>query len=267
MITLPKNSMKYKMSSVHPDAIIGKNVTISPFVTIDKNVVIGDNTYIYPNAVILEGARIGKDCQIFPGAVISGIPQDLKFKGEATTCEIGDNTTIRECVTVNRGTVAKGKTVVGSNCLLMAYSHIAHDCILKDHVIIGNAVQLAGEVEVDDYAILSGGTLVHQFTKVGKHVMVQGGSKLGKDVPPYIMAGREPITYSGVNIVGLRRRGFTNEQIGCIQEMYRLIYQSGMNNSTAVKHIELHIPEGVEKKEIVHFITNSQRGILRGYLE
>ncbi|MDL2224094.1 acyl-ACP--UDP-N-acetylglucosamine O-acyltransferase [Bacteroidales bacterium OttesenSCG-928-M06] len=258
--------MKYKMSSVHPDAVIGENVTIGPFVTIDKNVVIGDNTYIYPNAVILEGARIGRNCQIFPGAVISAVPQDLKFQGEETTCEIGDNTTIRECATVNRGTIAKGKTVVGNNCLLMAYSHVAHDCVLKDHVIVGNAVQLAGEVEVDDYAILSGGTLVHQFSKIGKHAMVQGGSKLGKDVPPYIMAGREPISYSGVNIVGLRRRGFTNEQIATIQEIYRLIYQSGMNNTTAVKHIEIHVPEGLEKSEIINFITNSQRGILRGYL-
>ncbi|MDH8701112.1 UDP-N-acetylglucosamine acyltransferase [Dysgonomonadaceae bacterium PH5-43] len=265
MVTHPQGKIS-ALSSVHPDAIIGENVTISPFVTIDKNVVIGDNTYIFPNAVILEGARIGKNCKIFPGAVISGVPQDLKFFGEETTCEIGDNTTVRECVTVNRGTIAKGKTVVGSNCLLMAYSHVAHDCILKDNIIIGNATQLAGEVEVDDYAILSGGTLVHQFTKVGKHVMVQGGSKLGKDVPPYIMAGREPISYSGVNIIGLRRRGFNNEQIASIQEIYRLIYQSGMNNSAAVRHIESNVPEGDEKREIVQFISNSQRGILRGYL-
>lgn len=267
MITLPKNHMKHKLSSVHPDAIIGENVTISPFVTIDKNVVIGDGTYIYPNAVILEGARIGKDCQIFPGAVVSGIPQDLKFEGEETTCEIGDRVMIRECVTINRGTKAKGKTVVGDNCLLMAYSHIAHDCILQNNVIIGNATQLAGEVEVDDYAILSGGTLVHQFTKVGKHAMIQGGSRLGKDVPPYIIAGREPITYSGVNIVGLRRRGFTNDQITCIQEIYRAIYQSGMNNSAAVKYVEANIPDKEEKREILYFILNSQRGILRGYLE
>ncbi len=259
--------MKYELSSVHPEAIIGNNVTISPFVTIDKNVVIGDNTCIYPNAVILRGARIGKNCQIFPGAVISAIPQDLKFKGEETTCEIGENTTIRECATVNRGTIAKGKTVVGNNCLLMAYSHIAHDCIIENNVIVGNATQLAGEVEVDDYAILSGGTLVHQFSKIGKHVMIQGGSRIGKDIPPYIIAGREPITYSGVNIVGLRRRGFTNEQISSIQEIYRILYQSGLNNSAAVKHIEANIPDGQEKREILSFITNSQRGIIRGYLE
>ncbi|MDR2057741.1 MAG: acyl-ACP--UDP-N-acetylglucosamine O-acyltransferase [Dysgonamonadaceae bacterium] len=259
--------MEQTLSSIHPDAIIGKNVIIGPFVTIDKNVIIGDDTYIYSNAVVLEGARIGKNCRIFPGAVISGIPQDLKFNGEETTCEIGDNTTIRECVTINRGTAAKGKTIVGNNCLLMAYSHTAHDCIIKDHVIIGNATQLAGEVEVDDYAILSGGTLVHQFSKIGKHVMIQGGSRLGKDIPPYIIAGREPITYSGINIIGLRRRGFSNEQIGAIQEIYRLLYQSGLHNSAAIKHIEQTMPDSEEKREVISFVINSQRGILRGYLE
>lgn len=253
--------------NIHPDAIIGENVTISPFVTIDKNVVIGDGTYIYPNAVILEGARIGKNCTIFPGAVISGIPQDLKFKGEESLCIIGDNTTIRECATVNRGTAARGKTVVGSNCLLMAYSHVAHDCILKDHVIMGNATQLAGEVEVDDFAILSGGVLVHQFSRIGKHVMIQGGSRLSKDIPPFITAGREPIIFSGVNIVGLRRRSFSNERIGQIQEIYRIIYQSGMNNKDAVKHIEANVPDSEEKEDIISFIASSQRGIIRGYLE
>jgi UDP-N-acetylglucosamine acyltransferase len=254
-------------SSVHPEAIIGKNVTISPFVTIDKNVIIGDGTCIYPHAVIFEGARIGKNCRIFPGAVISGIPQDLKFVGEETTCEIGDNTTVRECATISRGTASKYKTIVGSDCLLMAYSHTAHDCILKDHVILGNATQLAGEVEVDDYAILSGGTLVHQFSRIGKHAMIQGGSRVSKDIPPYIIAGREPLTYSGINIVGLRRRGFTMEQIAGLQEIYRILYQSGLNNSVAVKHIEACIPDGIEKQEVINFIINSQRGIIRGYLE
>jgi UDP-N-acetylglucosamine acyltransferase len=259
--------MNQILSSIHPDAIIGRDVTIGPFVFVDKNVVIGDNTYIYSNAVILDGARIGKNCRIFPGAVISAIPQDLKFKGESTICEIGDNTTIRECVTVNRGTAAKGKTIVGNDCLLMAYSHTAHDCIVRDHVIIGNATQLAGEVEVDDFAILSGGTLVHQFSKIGKYAMIQGGSRLGKDIPPYIIAGREPITYSGVNIIGLRRRGFSNEQIGAIQEIYRILYQSGLNNSAAIKHIEQTVPDSEEKQEVISFVINSPRGILRGYLE
>lgn len=259
--------MNQILSSVHPDARIGKNVTISSFVTIEKNVEIGDGTYIHPNVVIMSGTRIGKNCCIFPGAVIGAIPQDLKFQGEETTCHIGDNTTIRECVTVNRGTVTKGKTVVGNDCLLMAYSHVAHDCLLKDHVILGNATQLAGEVEVDDYAILSGGTLVHQFSRIGRHVMIQGGSRLGKDIPPYIIAGREPITYSGVNIIGLRRRGFENEKIAAIQEVYRVLYQSGLNNKDAVKHIKENIPDSEEKEIIVNFILNSPRGIVRGYLE
>ena len=259
--------MNQLLSYIHPEAVIGENVTISPFVTIEKNVIIGDNTYIYPNVTIMNGARIGKNCHIFPGAVIAAIPQDLKFKGEETTAEIGDNTTIRECVTINRGTIAKGKTIVGNDCLLMAYSHVAHDCLLKDFIILGNATQLAGEVEIDDYAILSGGTLVHQFSKIGMHAMTQGGSKVSKDVPPYIIVGREPITYYGINIVGLRRRGFDNEKISMIQEIYRTLYQCGMNNRDAVKFIEENIPTSQEKEIIITFIANSQRGIVRGYLE
>jgi len=259
--------MTHIMSNIHPKAVIGKNVTISPFVTIEENVVIGDNSFIHPNAVIMNGARIGNNCKIFPGAVIAAIPQDLKFQGEETTVEIGNNTTIRECVTINRGTASKGKTIIGNDCLLMAYSHVAHDCVLKNFVILGNTTQLAGEVEVDDYAILSGGTLVHQFSKIGVHAMSQGGSRVGKDVPPYIIVGRDPITYSGINIVGLRRRGFDNEKISAIQEIYRILYQSGMNNKEAVKHIEENIPDSVEKEIIITFIANSQRGIVRGYLE
>ena len=259
--------MIHECSLVHPEAIIGENVTICAFAVVDKNVVVGDNTYIYPHAVILEGARIGKNCRIFPGAVVSGIPQDLKFEGEETICEIGDNTTIRECVTINRGTASKGKTIVGNDCLLMAYSHIAHDCILKDSVILGNATQLAGEVEVDDYAILSGGALVHQFCRIGKHAMLQGGSRTSKDIPPYIIAGREPLSFSGINIVGLRRRNFTTEQISGIQEIYRILYQSGMNNTDAVKYMDNNLPDNSEKEEIIRFITSSQRGIVRGYLE
>ncbi|MDR1763531.1 MAG: acyl-ACP--UDP-N-acetylglucosamine O-acyltransferase [Dysgonamonadaceae bacterium] len=255
------------LNSIHPEAIIGKDVTVSPFVTIDKNVVIGDGTFIYPNAVIMSGARIGKNCKIFPGAVIAGIPQDLKFAGEETIAVIGDNTTIRECATVNRGTASKGQTIVGNNCLLMAYSHTAHDCILHDNVILGNATQLAGEVEADDYAILSGGTLVHQFTRIGKHAMIQGGSRINKDIPPYIVVGREPITYSGVNIVGLRRRGFDNDRIASIQEIYRILYQSGMNNKEAVKCIEENVPNSEEKECVISFINASARGIVRGYLD
>lgn len=202
--------MHSPLAVVHPEAQIGKNVTVEPFAFIEKDVVIGDNCRIYPHAVVLEGSRIGKGCHIFPGAVISGIPQDLKFAGEKTTAEIGDHTTVRECVTVNRGTASRGKTIVGNNCLLMAYSHIAHDCILKNNIIIGNASQIAGEVEIDDFAILSGSVLVHQFTRISQHVMIQGGSRVGKDIPPYTLIGRDPIAYCGINIVGFRRRGFTN---------------------------------------------------------
>lgn len=259
--------MIQNLSSVHPDAKIGENVTVSPFVTIEKDVVIGDNTCIYPNVVIMNGARIGKNCRIFPGAVIAGIPQDLKFKGEKTTAEIGEGTTVRECATVNRGTAAKGRTVVGNNCLLMAYSHTAHDCILGNHVILGNATQLAGEVEVGDHAILSGGALVHQFTRIGRHVMIQGGSRVNKDIPPYIIIGREPISYSGINIVGLKRRNFAGEKISTIQEIYRILYQSGLNYREAVKQIEETVPNSDEKETIVAFILNSQRGIVRGYFE
>jgi UDP-N-acetylglucosamine acyltransferase len=259
--------MNQVLSNIHPEAIIGENVKISSFVTIEKNAIIGNNTYIYPNVVIMSGARIGDNCRIFPGAVIAAIPQDLKFHGEETTAEIGNNTTIREYVTINRGTAAKGKTIIGNDCLLMAYSHVAHDCMLKDFVILGNATQLAGEVEVDDYAILSGGTLVHQFSKIGMHSMSQGGSKISKDIPPYIIVGREPITYSGINMVGLRRRGYDNEKISAIQEIYRILYQSGMNNKEAVKYIEENIPDSKEKEIIITFIANSQRGIVRGYME
>ncbi|MDF9831002.1 acyl-ACP--UDP-N-acetylglucosamine O-acyltransferase [Parabacteroides sp. PF5-6] len=255
------------LAVIHPEAKIGQNVTIDPFVVVEKNVVIGDHCHILPHAVILEGSRIGKHCQIFPGAVIGGIPQDLKFKGEDTTAEIGDHTTIRECVTVNRGTAAKGKTVVGSHCLIMAYSHIAHDCILKDHIIIGNSTQLAGEVEVDDYAIVSGGSLAHQFVRISKHVMVQGGSRIGKDIPPYTLIGRDPIVYCGINIVGLRRRGFTNDQVFLIQDIYRTLYTRGLNNTQAIKAIETEYAPSPERDLILDFIKSSDRGIVRGSID
>lgn len=255
------------LAVIHPEAKIGQDVTIDPFVVIEKDVVIGDHTHILPHAVILNGSRIGSHCRIFPGAVIAGVPQDLKFKGEETTAEIGDHTTIRECVTVNRGTAAKGKTVVGSHCLIMAYSHIAHDCILKDHVIIGNATQLAGEVEVDDFAIISGGSLAHQFVRISKHVMVQGGSRIGKDIPPYTLIGRDPIVYCGINIVGLRRRGFTNEQVFLIQDIYRTLYTRGLNNSQAIKAIETEYAPSPERDLILDFIKSSDRGIVRGSLD
>jgi UDP-N-acetylglucosamine acyltransferase len=258
--------MIHPLALVDKEAIIGENVTIDAFAVIEKNVVVGDHTHIFSHAVILNGARIGKNCRIFPGAIIAGIPQDLKFKGEETTAEIGENTTVRECATINRATASKGKTVVGSHCLVMAYSHVAHDCVLHDNIIVGNACQLAGEVEIDDWAIVSGGTLVHQFSHIGTHVMIQGGSKVGKDIPPYITVGREPLSYAGINVIGLRRRGFSNEQIALCQEMYRVIYQSGLNNTAAIKQIEAEFPESLEKETVVCFVKNSQRGIIRGNL-
>lgn len=256
--------MQNNLSFIHPDAKIGKDVIIDPFVTIHANVEIGDGTHIYSNATIMDGARIGKNCTIFPGAVISAIPQDLKFRGEETTAEIGDNTIIRECATVNRGTAAKGKTVVGSNCLIMAYSHIAHDCIIGNNVIISNSTQLAGEVEVDDFAVIGGGTLCHQFCRMGSHVMIQGGALINKDIPPFVKAAREPISFVGINTVGLRRRGFTNEQMSEIQEIYRYIYLMDLNVTDAVKRIEEELPATPIREEILGFIRSSQRGIIRG---
>lgn len=254
------------LAYIHPEAQIGENVTIEPFAFIDKNVVIGDGTVIMSGANIRYGARIGKNCRISPGAVISDIPQDLKFKGEDTLAIIGDNTIIKECATVNRGTASKGKTVVGNNCLIMAYAHVAHDCILNNNIIIGNATQLAGEVEVDDFAILSGGTLVHQFSRIGRNVMVQGGSRLSKDIPPYIIVGREPLSYAGVNLVGLKRHNFSTEKINEIQEIYRVLYQSGYNFSDATAIIERDFSRTPEMENIINFVKSSPRGIVRGYM-
>lgn len=252
------------LAHVNPEAQLGKDVIVEAFAYVEDNVVIGDGTRVRSGAKVLEGARVGKNCDIHSGAVIAGIPQDLKFHGEETTAVIGDNTTIRECVTVNRGTDAKGKTIVGDNCLLMAYVHIAHDAIIGNGVIIGNSSQIAGEVEIDDFAILSGGILVHQFVKIGGHVIVQGGSKIGKDVPPFITAGREPLAYVGVNSIGLRRHGFSNEQIREIQEVYRYLYQRSMNNSDACAVIETDLPVSDERDAVVAFVRGSKRGIIKG---
>ncbi len=253
------------LAYIHPDAKIGANVTIDPFAYVAGNVVIGDGTWIGPNATILDGARIGKNCKVFPSAVISAIPQDLKFRGEETTAEIGDNTTMRECVTVNRGTKSRGKTVVGNNCLLMAYVHVGHDCVIGNDIILGNGTQVAGEVEIDDWAIVSAHALIHQFERIGAHVMIQGGSKVNKDIPPFIIAAREPITYAGLNIIGLRRRGFDAHKVGEIQEIYRTIYNKGMNVSQAVVHIEENMPQTPERDLILNFIKGSKRGIVREY--
>ena len=258
--------MKQPLAYVHPAAKIASNVVIDPFVTIDQNVEIGEGTRIASNATILEGARIGKNCTICSGAVISGVPQDLKFRGEDSVAIIGDNTTIRECVTINRGTASKGKTVVGSNCLIMAYCHVAHDCVIGDNVIMSNATQVAGEVVIDNFAVIGGGALIHQFSHIGQHVMVQGGALVNKDIPPYVKAGREPIAYAGINSIGLRRRNFTNEQIREIQEIYRYLYLSGLGGGDAVERIEAELPASKERDEIILFVRNSKRGIIRGYV-
>jgi UDP-N-acetylglucosamine acyltransferase len=256
--------MKQALTNVHPNAKIGKDVVIEPFVSIAEDVEIGDGTWIGPNAVIMDGARIGKNCKIFPGAVIAGIPQDLKFKGEKTTVEIGDNSTIREFVTVNRGTAARGKTILGQNCLLQSYSHVAHDCDIQNNVILGSYAGLAGEVEVDDFAIISPYSAVHQFCRIGKHAFVGGGSLVRKDIPPYILVANEPLSYVGVNSVGLRRRGYDIDKVNDIQNIYRYIYLKGLNNSQALNAIEEETEQTPEREEILAFIRNSERGIVKG---
>ena len=252
------------LNFIHPNAKIGSNVTISPFAFIDDNVEIGDDTWIGPNATIFSGARIGKNCRIFPGAVISGIPQDLKFNGEETTTEIGDNTTIRECVTLNRGTTDKMKTAIGKNCLLMAYVHVAHDCILGDNIIIANSVNLAGHVIIEDWVILEGLAAVQQFVKIGAHAFITGGSLVRKNVPPFTKAAREPLQYIGVNSVGMRRRGYSNESILQVEDIYRTLYVRGHNVTNAVAVIEQEAPLSIEKEQILRFINESKDGIMRG---
>ncbi len=256
--------MIHQFTAVNPNAKIGENVQIGPFTTIDDNVEIGDGCRIGSNVTILSGARIGKNVTIFPGAVISAIPQDLKFRGEDTQAVIGDNCVIRECVTVNRGTAAKGRTVVGNNNLLMAYSHIAHDCILGDNIIISNASQLAGEVE-QIHALEYHADLIHQFCHIGSHIMMQGGALVNKDVPPYAMVGREPLCFTGLNIVGLRRRGFTAEKIAEINEIYRIIYDSGKNISEAAQYVAATMPQTPERDLILNFIAKADRGLVRAY--
>ena len=252
------------LAHIHPNAQLGENVTVEPFAVIYEDTQIGDNTWIGPHAVIMQGARIGRDCKIHTGAVVSNIPQDLKFKGEETIAVIGDRTVLREYVTVNRGTSDKQKTQVGQDCLLMAYVHVAHDCVLDNHCILSNAVQLAGHVEVGYHAILGGTSAVHQFVKIGAHAMIGGGSLVTKDVPPYIIAARYPVDFEGVNLVGLRRRGFTNQQISQIQEIYRLLYQSGLNTTQAVEEIEATVETSDSRELILAFIKNASRGIVKG---
>ena len=257
--------MNQPLAYVHPQAKIASNVVIEPFVTISKNVEIGEGTWIGSNVTIMEGARIGKNCRIFPGAVISAIPQDLKYDGEETFVKIGNNVTIREFVTVNRGTKASFETVIGENSLLMAYAHVAHDCNVGKNCIIANASTLAGHINVEDHAIIGGLSAVHQFCNIGAHVMISGGSLVRKDVPPYTKAAREPLAFVGINSIGLRRRGFSSDKINEIQEIYRIIYQKSYNVSQALEIIDAELPATSERDEIVSFINNSSRGIMKGY--
>ena len=252
------------LAYVDPSAQIGDNVEIGPFCFIDKNVVIGDNNILMPHVNIMYGSRIGNGNQFHPGAVIGGIPQDLKFRGEDTTAEIGDNNRIRENVTINRGTASKGKTVVGNNNLLMENMHVAHDCVIGNNCIIGNSTKFAGEVVVDDHATISACVLIHQFCHIGGYVMIQGGSGCSKDIPPYIMGGRNPLTYAGINLVRLRREGYPAETIDAIHNAYRIIYQNGMNVSQAIAALkEDSISQFPEVQYIIRFIESSERGIIR----
>lgn len=256
--------MHHPLAVIHRDAQIGKNVTVSPFVTIEEDVIIGDGSWIGPNAVIMAGTRIGKNCRIFPGAVLGAIPQDLKFTGEKTTLEIGDNVTIREYCTLNRGTKALGKTVIGNGCLLMAYVHVAHDCIIGNHCILANNSTLAGHVEIEDNAVLGGMTAVQQFTRIGAHCMVGGGSLLNKDVPPFVRAARYPVSYIGLNTVGMRRRGFSSDKIKHIQDIYYHLFLVHQNRTEALKAIETEVEDSKERQLIIDFVEKSQNGIIKG---
>lgn len=249
-----------------PDAQLGRDVVIEPFAYVGADVVIGDGTWIGPHATVLDGARIGKDCKIFPGSVISGIPQDLKFEGEVTTAEVGDRTVVRECVTINRGTADRHRTAVGSDCLLMAYTHIAHDALLGDHVIVANSGNIAGHVTIEDWAILEGMVGVQQFVTIGQHAFIAGGSLVRKNVPPFIKAAREPLSYIGVNSIGLRRRGFSQDQVLRIEDIYRTIYVLNGNLTQALKIADAELPASDDKDTILEFIASSDKGIIRGPL-
>lgn len=257
--------MKQSLANIHPDARIAESAVIEPFAMIAADVEIGENTWVGPNACVWDGARIGDHCKIYSGAQISCDPQDLKYDGEKTTAHIGNGTTIREFVTISRGTNDRHDTSVGENCLIMSYAHVAHDCEIKNNCIIGNAVQVAGHVVINEFAILSGITAVHQFVRIGAHVMISGGSLVRKDVPPYIKAGREPLAFAGINSVGLRRRDFSADVINDIQNAYRYIYQSDLNNTKAIEKINAKIDMTDEIQVIVDFINNSERGIIRGF--
>ncbi len=255
-----------ELTQIHPEAKLAADVVVGPFTTIAKNVEVGEGGWIGPNVTIMENVKIGKNVKIYPGAVVGAEPQDLKFQGEETHVIIGDNVTIRECVTINRGTAASGKykTVIGNNCLLMSYVHIAHDSVIGNNVVLASYTGVAGESVVQDWAILGGQTGLHQFTRIGVHAMLSGGSLVGKDVPPYVIAGHLPLSYGGVNRIGLRRRGFTNEKINEIHDIYRIIYFGGLNITDACAKIEAEMPQTEERDIILSFIRTSKRGIIKG---
>ena len=259
--------MHQPLSYVDSGANIARNVVIEPFVTIENNVSIGSGTWIGNNVTIMEGATIGKNCRIFPGAVISAIPQDLKFSGEKSEVIIGDNTTIRECVTINRGTKETGKTIIGNNSLLMAYCHIAHDCYIGNNCVIVNSVALGGHITIGDWVIIGGLSSIHQFVHIGEHAMISGGALVRKDVPPFVKAAREPLSYVGINSIGLRRRGFKDKKIQEIQNIYRILFQSNKNTTQAISKIEAELPVSPERDAILSFIQNSGRGIMKGYMQ
>lgn len=252
------------LASIDPKAKIGENVRVDAFACIAGDVEIGDGCHIMSNAVICDGVRMGKNNRVFPHATIGAIPQDLKFVGEYTLCEIGDNNTFRECVTINRGTASKNTTIIGSNNLLMAYVHVGHDCVLGSNIIVSNACQFAGEVQIMDCAVVGGGSLVHQFTRIGSYVMIQGGTRLGKDVPPFSMIGREPAAFCGLNLVGLRRRGFEREQIDVINQVYEYLYRKNLNTTQAVQAIESEMPSSEARDMILDFVKSSDRGVVPG---
>lgn len=257
--------MTNQLAFVHPDARIGKNVTIEPFAYISGDVEIGDGTWIGPQATVMDGTRIGNNCRIFPGAVVGAIPQDLKYKGEASTLIIGDNVTVRECCTLNRGTEASMTTKIGSNTLLMAYVHVAHDCFIGSNCILANNVNLAGHIEIGNHVIIGGLSAVHQFVKIGDHAMIGGGSLVRKDVPPYVKAAREPLSYVGVNSIGLRRRGFNDDQINHIQDIYRILFVKGTNVKKSMETIDATVSASEEKEKIMNFLNQADRGLMKGF--
>jgi UDP-N-acetylglucosamine acyltransferase len=252
------------LAQIHPNAKIGEGVEIGPFTTIYGDVVIGDGTWIGPNVTIMDGARIGKNCRIFPGAVISAIPQDLKFAGEQTTVEIGDNTTIRECCTLNRGTKDRLTTKVGSNCLLMAYVHLAHDAFVGDNCVIANSANIAGHVTIGNWVVVEGVVAVQQFIEIGDHAFIAGGSLVRKNVPPFIKVAREPLSYIGVNSIGLRRRGYSDEQVARLEDIYRALFVHNNSIGAGVKHVIDTLPASEERDIVLAFIQRSDKGVVKG---